>query len=226
MNKQTSVAARQRPPRVGVALEQYRLRAQGYDAELAPFEPLRLDAIKSLQLQGGETILDVGCGTGLSFEPLKAAVGERGKIIGIELCPQMLSKARERVEVNGWKGVSLVNGTADGAPLRGRADAAIFHFTHDILQQPEAIDHITRHLKPGARVVATGLQWAAPWAWPVNLFVWGAAMYSVSTLDGLEKPWSTLATYLQELEVRSTWMGSIFVATGTWSGPPSKAKLA
>ena len=223
MTKRTSVATRHHPPKVDAALEQYRLRAHGYDAELAPFEPLRLDAIKRLQLQGGETVLDVGCGTGLSFEPLKAALGERGKIIGIELCPQMLGKARERVKAKGWKGVSLVNGTADVAPLSGQADAAIFHFTHDILQQPEAIDHITRHLKPGARVVATGLQWAAPWAWPVNLFVWGAAMYSVTTMDGLEKPWSTLATYLQEMEVHSTWMGSIFVATGTWSGRPSKS---
>lgn len=223
MTKRTSVATRHHPPKVDAALEQYRLRAHGYDAELAPFEPLRVDAIRRLQLQGGETVLDVGCGTGLSFEPLKAALGERGKIIGIELCPQMLGKARDRVKAMGWKGVSLVSGTAEVAPLSGQADAAIFHFTHDILQQLEAIDHITRHLKPGARVVATGLQWAAPWAWPVNLFVWGAAMYSVTTMDGLEKPWSTLATYLQEMEVHSTWMGSIFVATGTWSGRPSKS---
>jgi hypothetical protein len=96
----------------------------------------------------------------------------------------------------------------------GQADAALFHFTHDILRRPAALDNVLGHLAPGARVVATGLQWAAPWVWPVNLFVLGAAMYSVSSLDGLAEPWSELAPRLTGFEVHPTWMGGIFMATG------------
>ena len=51
------------------ALQQYRVRANQYDLELQPFEPLRLGAIERLNLQPGEVVLDVGCGTGLSFMP-------------------------------------------------------------------------------------------------------------------------------------------------------------
>ena len=69
------------------------------------------------------------------------------------------------------------------APIAARADAALFHFTHDILREDAAIDNVLSHLKPGARVVATGLQWAPPWLWPANGFVMAAALYSVTSLD-------------------------------------------
>jgi len=204
-----------------VALQQYRARADHYDSELTPFEPLREEAIERLQLRPGETVLDVGCGTGLSFAPLLQRLGDSGRVVGIEQCPEMLAKARERVAAQGWHQVVLEQAAAEDARWQGQADAALFHFTHDILRRPAALDNVLAHLKPGARVVATGLQWAAPWAWPVNLFVMGAAAYSVSSMDGLAQPWSGLATRLQGFDVRPTWLGSIFVATGTWAGPAS-----
>ncbi len=219
MVKFTASEKRARRPDRRAALACYEARAEVYDSELAAFEPLRHEAIDRLRLRGGETVFDVGCGTGLSFAPLKAALGESGAIVGIEQSPQMLDKARERVEAHGWSGITLLNAAAHEAPLTGQADAAMFHFTHDILRQPEAIANVMRHLRPGARVVATGLQWAYPWAWPVNLFVWGAAMYSVTTMDGMERPWSILAGYLPDLDVRAAWMGAVFVAAGTWQGP-------
>jgi SAM-dependent methyltransferase len=199
------------------ALEQYRVRASGYDQELAPFEPLRLAAVERLHLQPGETVIDVGCGTGLSFALLRERLGSRGHIVGIEQCPDMLAKARERVLSGGGR-VTLVLSPVEEARWTGRADAALFHFTHDILRNPRALDNVLRHLKPGARVVATGLQWSAPWAWPVNLFVMGAALYSVSSLDGLIQPWSLLGERLQEVSLGADWMGGVFTFTGTWSG--------
>jgi SAM-dependent methyltransferase len=219
-------ASHARPDR-DVSLEQYRWRASVYDNELVMFEPLRREAIEHLALKPGEKVLDVGCGTGLSFGLLAGALGEGGTIIGIEPCPEMLARARERQRLPGWPGIELVNAPAGEAPLRGqRADAALFHFTHDVLRQPTAIDHILRHLRPGARVVATGLRWSEPWAWPVNLFVWGAAMYSVSTLEGLSQPWSCLAARLPGLKVSSTWMGGIYMASGVWQGPSSPSSEA
>ena len=206
-----------------VALQQYRARANRYDSELTPFEPLRLEAIERLHLQPGETVLDVGCGTGLSFAPLLQRLGSSGRVVGIEQCPEMLAKARERITAEAWdRQINLVQASAEDARWQGQADAALFHFTHDILRGPAALDNVLAHLKPGARVVATGLQWASPWAWPVNLFVMGAASYSVSSLEGLAQPWSELATRLDRFEVRPTWMGCIFMARGVQpQGSPS-----
>jgi len=53
-----------RRPDPSLALTQYRRRAEHYDFELMPFEPVRRDAIASLDLHSGATVLDVGCGTG------------------------------------------------------------------------------------------------------------------------------------------------------------------
>jgi len=201
-----------------VALEQYRARAQQYDTELLPFEPLRTEAIERLQLQAGEVVIDVGCGTGLSFAPLLERLGPKGHIVAIEQCPEMMARARERLATLSGQTVTLVQAPVEDAQWKGRADAALFHFTHDILRRPAALDNVLRHLTPGARVVATGLQWAAPWAWPVNLFVMGAAAYSVSSLSGLDKPWSELAARLDRFEVHPTWMGSVFMGTGLYRG--------
>src|SRR5262249_28348824 len=149
-----------------------------------------------------------------SFAPLVRRVGDRGHIVGIEPSPEMLALARQRTEQHGWKGVELLQATAGDAPLQGRADAALFHFTHDVLRGPEALDHVLAHLKPGARVVAAGLQWAPPWMVPANLFVLGAALYSVTCMEGLAEPWTLLAKRLREVELLTRGFGGIYIACG------------
>lgn len=201
-------------PDRAAALAQYKRRASFYDLELALFEPVRRRAIARLQLHPGETVLDVGCGTGLSFEQLQHAIGSKGRIVGIEQSPEMLELARQRVARHAWRNVSLLCAPVESARPRVSADAALLHFTHDILRRPQAVANVLRHLKPQARVVASGLKWAPRWAWPVNLFVLPAALHSVSSLEGLDEPWSELARLIGALQVDSTLAGGVYIASG------------
>jgi ubiquinone/menaquinone biosynthesis C-methylase UbiE len=200
------------------ALAQYRQRAGIYDLELALFEPLRERAIARLALQPGEVVLDVGCGTGLSLARLRQGTGAGGRVVGIEQSPEMLALARERVRQGHWRNVSLRCAPVEAARLVGQADAALFHFTHDILRRPEALDHVLRHLRPGARVVATGLKWAGAWTALANLLVLPAALHSVTSLEGLDRPWSRLAERLGLLEVETLWLDAVYIATGRVRG--------
>lgn len=196
------------------ALAQYRRRANVYDTELVPFEPIRDDAIAALHLVPGDRVLDVGCGTGLSFAKLRARIGRAGSIVGIEQCPEMLAQARERAEKSHWDNVDLVLAPAATAKVEGLADAALFHFTHDVLRDEASLANVFAHLKPGARVAAAGLQWAPPWAWPTNGFVMLAALYSTTSLEGLGHPWSRLAARLANFRVQQALLGGIYVASG------------
>ncbi len=155
---------------------------------------------------------------------MKERLGPHGRIVGIDPSPEMLALARERVARHGWGGIELLQCGAAEAPLHGHADAALFHFTHDVLQDPRALDHLLAHLKAGARVVAAGLQWAPPWVVPVNAFVLGAALYSVSSLRGLEQPWKLLGARLADLQVRTLAAGGIYVASGRV--PPARRSSA
>ena len=203
-----------RKPDRSAALEQYRRRARFYDLELALLEPVRRRAIDRLELKPGDVVLDVGCGTGLSLELLRSRVGAEGKIIGIEQSSEMIGLARERAERNRWDNIELIQSPVEDAPIEIIADAALFHFTHDILRTRGAVENVVRHLKPGARVVASGLKWAR-WGSPANLVVLQAALVSVTSLEGLAEPWSNLTRLTDHIDVVSMLGGGVFIATAT-----------
>lgn len=202
------------PPDRRAALAQYRRRAGVYDLELALFEPIRRRAIAGLDIRRGDTVLDVGCGTGLSLALLRERVGPRGRVIGVEQSPDMLKIARQRVSAARWRNVKLIESPVEEAQLGNPADAALFHFTHDILRQPAALANVMIHLRPGAHVVATGLKWAHPLLALTNLAVLPAALRSVSSLEGLSRPWSHLQRHLVELDVQQRLLGGVFVVCG------------
>jgi len=208
----------QRGPDREAALQQYRRRAGVYDRELALFESMRRLAISRLALRPGDVVFDVGCGTGLSLSILRQGIGPKGRIVGIEQSPEMVARARRRVERARWARVTLMCSPVETADIRVSADAALFHFTHDILQRPEAIANVFSHLKPGARVVASGLKWAEPWPMrPVNLFVLPAALHSVTSLNGMDQPWRLLQEQLGHMHVESRLLGGAYVASGLYA---------
>lgn len=201
-------------PNRSTALRQYRSRARVYDLELLLLEPIRQRAIDLLHLKKGDRVLDVGCGTGLSFSALESRVGPEGSIVGIEQSPEMLDHARSRAADNGWNNVTLIAAPAEDAAIPFAADAALFHFTHDIMRTPNALTNVVSHLKPGSRIVATGLKWAPLRTMPLNVFVWNAALRSTSTLEGLARPWSHLEPLVSDLEIEQTLAGTVYIASG------------
>jgi demethylmenaquinone methyltransferase/2-methoxy-6-polyprenyl-1,4-benzoquinol methylase len=205
-----------RRPDRQAALAQYERRAKYYDNELLLFEPVRAESIAQLHLHPADVVLDVGAGTGLSFERLHSRVRDAGRIVAIEQSPEMMELARARVAANGWSNVDFLLAPAATAPIGGKADAALFHFTHDVLRDEASVDNIFAHLKPGARVAAAGLQWAPPWALPTNGFVMLAALYSTTSLEGLAHPCSLIERRLANFSVQHTLMGGIYIASGIY----------
>ena len=202
------------PANEAAARALYRARCGYYDMQLAPYETLRRCAIERLELQPGQVVLDIGCGTGMSLGLLQQAVGPQGHVIAVDQSPEMLEQARQRVGQGGWKQVELVCSPVQEAVLPAKADAALFHFTHDILQTPAALDHVLAHLAPGARLAVCGLKWAPPWFAALNPLVWWYAAQSVTTLSGLDAPWAGLAQRGVCLTVEPLWCGTLYLASG------------
>jgi ubiquinone/menaquinone biosynthesis C-methylase UbiE len=200
------------PPRNELALEQYRRAAPRYDRHMRRFARWQRLAVDRLELEPGQTVLDVACGTGLNFPLLEARVGPGGQIVGIDLSPEMLAQAKDRVNAQGWDNVALIQAPMEQAEIDSRADAALFSFTHDVLQSPLAVANVVAHLKPGARVASTGAKYAKRWNPVVNFFVRRSARPYVSTFDGLERPWRELESYVTELDVRPLALGGAYVA--------------
>lgn len=196
------------------ALELYRWRSMVYDWQLAPYETFRLEAIRQLRLNPGQTVMDVACGTGLSLPALVEAVGPQGLVIAIDQCPEMIDLARLRIQRHGWDNVQLILAPVDQADSFPMADAALLHFTHDVLQSPTCLDKVLSHLKPDARIACTGLKWTSAWNPMLNALVWSNAMQSVSTLAGLDQPWEPLLQRGFDLQVEQKMMGTVFIASG------------
>jgi demethylmenaquinone methyltransferase/2-methoxy-6-polyprenyl-1,4-benzoquinol methylase len=203
-----------------LALEKYQRHAAAYDYRATLAERTRLwprtrrRAIARLRLEPGDTALDVGCGTGLSFSLIQARIGPEGRLIGIELSPDMMAKARERVESSGWQNVALIESAAEEADIPVQADAVLFHFTHDILRSPSALDNVFRHMKRGGRVAAAGNKWAPWWVFPVNLYVWYIARHYVTTFQGFGRPWSELVRFVPDLRVEAVLFGGGYIVWG------------
>ena len=97
----------------------------------------------------------------------------------------MVAVARERIEQEGWRNVTVVQSPAEDAQIASMADAALFCAVHDILQSPDALRNVLSKLRPGAGVAAGGGKWAAPWMVAVNLPVEDASRSLCAELRGV-----------------------------------------
>lgn len=202
------------------ALRQYRQRAAGYDRSFSIViaGPVRRGAVRRLAPRAGETIIDVACGTGLNFARILAALGPTGSLVGVEMSPEMLAVARDRVSAHGWGNVELIEGPAEEMQPPRPVDAALLSFTHDVLQNEAAMARVALALRPGGRAVAAGVMY--PWPAPARPLVRAAARPYVTTTEGLERPWRLLAEHLEiaTIERLRLYAGSMYVVSARKRG--------
>jgi len=196
------------------SLAKYRRRAAGYDATCGPTWPIRERTVAALQLQPGQRVLDVGCGTGLSLALLRAAVGDAGVVYGFDQSPEMLALARDRVARRGWSNVHLFETAAQGLQLPEPVDALLFHYTHDILRSPSAVAALLACARPGAAVAIAGIKYFPrglgflnPWVYFKNRGYNGAP-------GELRSPWDRIAPHLAGWQMTPTQFGMGYIGTG------------
>lgn len=112
----------------------------------------RCAVLRSLNLQPGENVLDVGSGPGLLVRDLANAVGEGGRACGLDVSDAMLQIGRHRCADQPW--VSFDEGDAMELPYEDASfDAVVstqvYEYVADI---PGALAEIRRVLRPGGRV--------------------------------------------------------------------------
>lgn len=208
-----------RAPDPSLAIARYRRLAAGYDRATRRAAPVRARAVAALDLHPGQTVLDVACGTGVCLPLLVDKVGASGRVVGVELSPDMLALAQRRVEAAGWTNVTLIHASMASVTLPVRWDAALFHFTQDVLQSPAALANIFSQAADGARVALAGTKLFPWWLAPLNLYIRLANRSYVTTFDSLSRPWRLLQRdYVPDLEVRPVWLGASYVASGRCRG--------
>ena len=74
-----------------------------------------------LRLAGGESVLEIGCGTGAVTLPLAQAVGDRGRVVAVDISEPMLEVARQRAADSGLRNVTLLIGDAQVFPFEQAA---------------------------------------------------------------------------------------------------------
>jgi acyl dehydratase/ubiquinone/menaquinone biosynthesis C-methylase UbiE len=197
----------------------YHRRAGSYDLTTAWLEPYRRRAVSQLRLRPGDVVLDVGCGTGLSFAPIQSAIGPEGRLIGIEPSPGMLASARARVDAAGWTNVTLLEACAEEATVQGPADAVLYSFTHDVVQSPKALANTLGQVRPGGRLAAAGPKWST-FVPHLNPLVWQVASQFVTTFEGFRRPWAELERAVPGLWVEEAYFGCVYLAWGELPGWP------
>ena len=142
-------------------------KAVGYPEEMVDsFPPEVTEAFAGVgnpfslgSIQPGETVLDVGCGSGLDALIAAQLVGPTGCVIGFDMVPEMIQKARTNVEAQGAKQVLVFRGLAEDLPLAdGLCDVVISNGVINLLpHKTRLLSEIHRVLKPGGRLMVADM---------------------------------------------------------------------
>lgn len=176
---------------------------------------LRRKAANALDLQPGQRVLDVGCGTGRNFPYIMERIGRRGFLVGLDYTPAMLYEAQKLIRRRGWRNVTLIRGDAAELSLDRRMDAALSTLAMTVIPNyREALQRMVASVRPGGRVAIadarrSGHSYARPFNFVADAFGWVAAA------DISRRPWETLRGMVDEFSYEQFFLGLFFAAAGS-----------
>lgn len=106
------------------------------------------------ELQPGEQVIDIGCGAGIDSFIAAKMVGAAGQVIGIDMTPAMLQKARKSAAEAGLQNVQFREGYGEDLPVPdGWADVIISNGVLNLMPDKNAaLQEMARALKPNGRL--------------------------------------------------------------------------
>lgn len=202
----------------------YQRRAGIYDlsTRLYPFIGFRFEAyrrvgIEQLRLRPGDCVVDLGCGTGLNFQPLLERVGPRGKIIGVDNAPRMLRQAEKRIAAAGWNNIELRVSPMETfvfpEDVKGIFSSGALGFTPD----PEALlCRAARALPEAGNLVIVDLKRPEKWpGWLFHLyFVLLGKAFAVTPDYVRGQPWKSVEALFASSSYAERYGGAVYIASG------------
>jgi demethylmenaquinone methyltransferase/2-methoxy-6-polyprenyl-1,4-benzoquinol methylase len=203
----------------------YRRTARFYDLALWVYRLFgtgrhRRQAVHALHLQPGDTVVDMGCGTGLNFRLLQKAVGPEGRIVGVDLTDAMLDRARHRIQKAGWQNIELVEADLATYTFPPGMNAALATFALEMVPEYDAvIRRVAETLPLCGRLAVYGLKHPERWPdWLIRLGIWLNKPFGVSRDYAALRPWESVRRHMKEVRHKEFFFGAAYLSVGEASG--------
>jgi demethylmenaquinone methyltransferase/2-methoxy-6-polyprenyl-1,4-benzoquinol methylase len=164
--------------------------------------------------------VDLGCGTGANLPTLVEAVGPSGRVVGVDLSPGMLARARERAERHGWEHVELVEADVRTFAFPERTDGVVATYALEMVPEHDAvIERAVAALAPGGRIAVGGLRQPEGWPeWLVRLGELVNRPFGVSRAYEGVRPWRAVHRHAAESHYEEHLLGAVYLVVGTAPG--------
>lgn len=176
----------------------------------------RRKAVESLNLNPGDTIVDLGCGTGLNFPLLSEKVGRQGTIIGVDLSESMLQQAKDRIQDSGLNNIKLVQ--ADMSEYNIPSNTGAILSTLAISMSPDydrIIERVAHTLETEKRMAIFELKRPERWPkWLVQAMIKLLHSYGTRPEHTRRKPWTSMQRHFRKFNMQEFYFGAVYVATG------------